>query len=32
MQAMPLQINAHQDSVSEQLGRHMLGLESTYQF
>jgi hypothetical protein len=32
MQAMPLHINAHQDRVAEQLGRHMLGLESTYQF
>lgn len=26
-QAMPLHINAHQDRVSEQLGRHVLGLE-----
>jgi hypothetical protein len=26
LQAMPLHINAHQDRVSEQFGRHLLGL------
>lgn len=31
-QAMPLHINAHQDRVSEQYGRHLLGLETENPF
>jgi alkylation response protein AidB-like acyl-CoA dehydrogenase len=31
-QAMPLHINAHRDRVSEQVGRHMLGLETDNPF
>lgn len=32
LQAMPLHINAHQDRVSEQLGRHLLGLPTENPF
>ncbi len=32
LQAMPLHINAHQDRVSEQLGRHLLGLPTDNPF
>ncbi len=32
MQAMPLHINAHRDRVSEQLGRHVLGLDTDNPF
>ena len=31
-QAMPLHINAHRDRVSEQVGRSLLGLETTNPF
>jgi hypothetical protein len=32
VQAMPLHINAHPDRVSEQYGRHLLGLETENPF
>jgi alkylation response protein AidB-like acyl-CoA dehydrogenase len=32
LQAMPLHINAHQDRVSEQFGRHLLGLPTENSF
>ena len=32
LQAMPLHINAHRDRVSEQLGRHLLGLDTENPF
>ena len=32
LQAMPLHINAHRDRVSEQSGRHLLGLETENPF
>ena len=32
LQAMPLHINAHRDRVSEQFGRHLLGLETENPF
>ena len=32
LQAMPLHINAHQDRVSEQVGRHLLGLQTENPF
>jgi alkylation response protein AidB-like acyl-CoA dehydrogenase len=31
-QAMPLHINAHRDRITEQLGRHLLGLETENPF
>ncbi len=32
IQAMPLHINSHRDRVSEQLGRHLLGLDTNNPF